>query len=99
MRIKAAHRPSSVLLVTRNWSGNNLGFGRWLGSDKDISNSRTIAGLTYSQGQLVMMDSSMIQASNDDLGPNGKTTQAASQATGGAATGQTSLNIMRGAGL
>ena len=36
-------RPSSVLLVTRNWSDSSLDSGRWLGSDRDIGNGR--AGL------------------------------------------------------
>ena len=92
-------RPSSVLVVSRNWSGNNIGSGRWLGSDRDIGNGRTMAGLTYSQGQIVMMDGSAKQGNNADLGGSGMITRASRQATGGVAKGQTSLNILRGAGL
>jgi hypothetical protein len=92
-------RPSSVLLVTRNWSGGNLGSGRWLGSDRDIANGRVMEGLTYSQGQVVQMDGSAKQANNADLGGSGQITKASRQATGGVARGQTSLNILRGGGL
>jgi prepilin-type N-terminal cleavage/methylation domain-containing protein len=92
-------RSSSVLLVTRNWNSQNAGVGRWLGSDKDITNPSTMAGLTFSQGQLVMMDGSAKQANNADLGGNGQITQAARQASGGVAPGESSLNLIRGAGL
>jgi hypothetical protein len=92
-------RPGSVLLVTRNWNGPHLAAGRWCGSDRDIGNSRTMAGLTYSQGQVVMMDGSAKQANNADLGNGGQITRAAVNATGGVAKGQTSMNIIRGAGL
>jgi hypothetical protein len=90
-------RPSSVLLVTRNWSGDNLGSGSWVGSDSD--SGRTMDGLTSSQGQVVQMDGSAKQANNADLGGAGTITRASRQATGGVARGQTSLNILRGAGL
>ena len=92
-------RPSSVLLVTRNCSDSSLDSGRWLGSDRDIGNGRTIAGLTASQGQLVLMDGSARQASDADFGSAGTITRAARTATGGVARGKTSLNILRGAGL
>jgi len=92
-------RPSSVLLVTRNWSDSSLDSGRWLGSDRDIGNGRVMEGLTYSQGQVVQMDGSSRQATNADLGGSGQVTRASRMATGGVAKGQTSLNILRGAGL
>jgi prepilin-type N-terminal cleavage/methylation domain-containing protein len=92
-------RPSSVLAATRNFSTANLGTGRWLGSDRDIGNDRSMSGLTYSQGQLVLMDGSAKQGNNADVGGNGQITRAARQATGGCATGATSLNIIRGTGL
>jgi len=90
-------RPSSVLLVTRNWSGDNLGSGSWVGSDSD--SGRTMDGLTSSQGQLVLMDGSAKQSNNADLGGSGQITRAARMSTGGVARGKTSLNILRGAGL
>ena len=92
-------RPSSVLLVTRNWSDSSLDSGRWLGADEDEDNERTIVGLTFSQGQLVLMDGSAKQSNNADLGGSGQITRAARMSTGGVARGQTSLNILRGAGL
>jgi hypothetical protein len=90
-------RPSSVLLVTRNWSGDNLGSGSWVGSDSD--SGRTMDGLNKSQGQVVQMDGSAKQATNADLGGSGQITRAARMSTGGVARGKTSLNILRGAGL
>jgi hypothetical protein len=92
-------RPSSVLLVTRNWSDSSLDSGRWLGADEDEDNERTIVGLTFSQGQLVLMDGSAKQSNNADLGGSGQITRAARMSTGGVARGKTSLNILRGAGL
>ena len=90
-------RPSSVLLVTRNWSGDNLGSGSWVGSDS--GSGRTMDGLNKSQGQVVQMDGSAKQATNADFGSAGTITRSAHQATGGVALGKTSLNILRGAGL
>ena len=94
-------RPASVLLVTRNWSGDNLGSGHWLGADSDSSNlyDRTMSGLNESQGQVVQMDGSAKQSHNADFGDSGQITSGANQATGGNAKGATSLNILRGAGL
>jgi len=93
-----AKRPSSVLACTRNLSTDNLGTGRWLGSDKDITNGRTMAGLSFSQGQFVLMDGSTKQGNNSDIGNNGELTQAARTATGGCATGATSLQTIRDGG-
>ena len=92
-------RPSSIYAVTRNWSGNNLLTGKWLGSDSDIGNRSTMLGLTASQGQVVTMDGSARQATNADLGGEGTLTKAALTATGGVARGRTSLNLIRGPGL
>ena len=92
-------RPSSVLLVTRNWSDSSLDSGRWLGADRDSGNGRTIVGLNSSQGQMVQMDGSARQATDANLGGAGTITRAARTATGGVARGKTSLNILRGAGL
>ena len=92
-------RPSSVLGVTRNLSDNRLDNSRWLGSDSDNGNGRTMAGLTYSQGQMVLMDGSARQSNNADIGGGGQITRAARSSMGGVARGQTSLHILRGAGL
>jgi hypothetical protein len=91
-------RPTSVLACTRNVDNDNLAAARWLGSDKDLANDRTMAGLTYSQGQLVQMDGSAKQANNADIGASGGITRAAGTATGGCATGATSLQTIRDAG-
>ena len=92
-------RPSSVYALTRNWSDEGLGAGKWLGSDSDRGNARTMSGLTASQGQLVTMDGSAKQSTNADFGGMGRLTKAAQTARGGVATGSTSLRLIRGPGL
>ena len=93
-------RPGSVLAVTRNWSSNRLGDNsRWLGSDKDIGNGRTMAGLTFSQGQLVVMDGAAKQSTNADFGSYGEIHRASHRETGGVSVGGTSLDLLRGPGL
>jgi len=92
-------RPSSVYSVTRNWSGNYLNQGKWCGSDSDIGNGRTMAGLTASQGQSVTMDGGARQSTNADFQGQGTMVKAANTATGGAAKGRTSIRIIRGTGL
>ena len=92
-------RPSSVYAVTRNWSGNYLNQGKWCGSDSDIGNGRTMAGLTASQGQSVTMDGGARQSTNADFQAQGTMVKAAYTATGGCAKGRTSIRIIRGGGL
>ncbi len=92
-------RPSSVYSTTRNWSGNDLRGGRWRGSDSDVNDSRTMSGLTASQGQSVTMDGGARQSTNADFSGQGTMTKAAATATGGIATGRTSTRIIRGSGL
>jgi len=93
-----ALRPSSVYALTRNWSTDNLNMGKWLGSDSDRGNKRTMADLHASQGQVVFMDGSTHLSSNADFGGAGMITRAQSD-SGGVAKGQTSLNLIRGPGL
>ena len=93
------YRPSSVFALTRNWSSDNLNTGNWLGSDSDWDNERTMAGLLSSQGQCVTMDGGAKQTNNADFGDYGMLTKEAEVATGGVATGATSLNLIRGSGL
>lgn len=92
-------RPSSVYALTRNCSTDNLNTGKWLGSDSDPDNARTMAGLTASQGQIVTMDGGAKQSHDADLGATGVLTKTAARATGGVALGRTSLNLIRGPGL
>jgi prepilin-type N-terminal cleavage/methylation domain-containing protein len=92
-------RPTSVYAVTRNWSAGALNTGKWCGSDSDIGNRNTMAGMTASQGQCVSMDGGAKQATNADFQNNGTMTKAARTATGGVAKGQTSVRLVRGAGL
>ena len=92
-------RPGSIYAVTRNWSDIRLNTGRWCGSDSDPGHPNTMAGLTASQGQIVTMDGGAKQSTNADFQAQGTYTKAALTATGGVATGPTSLNLIRGAGL
>ena len=94
-------RPSSIYAVTRNWSDIRLNTnnGRWCGSDSEPRHPNTMAGLTASQGQIVTMDGGAKQSTNADFQAQGTYTKAALTATGGVATGPTSLILIRGAGL
>ena len=85
--------------MTRNWSSDSLNTGKWLGSDSDEGNGRTMAGLTASQGQIVQMDGSAKQSTNADFGSSGEIHEASHTSTGGAAIGATSLFLLRGPGL
>ncbi len=97
--MRTTQRPSSVYAVTRNWSGDRLNAGRWLGSDKDPGNSRTMAGLTFSQGQVVTMDGGAKQSNNADFSGGGTITKACENATGGIAMGRSDMELIRGIGL
>ena len=101
-----AQRPGSVLGVTRNWGSERLGGPHyhntihiWHGSDKHITSPRTMAGLTYSQGQLVLMDGSTKQANNADLGYEGEIHHHSHFMKGGITQGGMSLYVLRGPGI
>ncbi len=87
----------------REWTpvaaGGSLRNGKWCGSDSDVGNKYTMAGLTASQGQTVTMDGGAKQATNADFQANGTMVKAANTATGGAAVGRTSMSIIRGFGM
>jgi len=80
-------------------AGGSLRNGKWCGSDSDAANKYTMTGLTASQGQLATMDGGAKQATNADFQGGGTITKAANTATGGAATGRTSMSVIRGFGL
>jgi len=92
-------RPTSPYALTRNWSAGRFNTGKWCGSDSDIGNRNTIAGMTASQGQTVTMDGGAKQATNADFQGNGTVTKACKTATGGVARGQTSPDLIRGSDL
>lgn len=93
-------RSSSVLAVTRNRSHNNLTSpSHWLGSDNAPNHRWTMAGLTFSQGQVVLMDGQAKQSTNADFDVRGTLTKASQTATGGVSIGVTSMITMRGVGL
>ncbi len=92
-------RPTSIYSATRNLSGNNIGTSTWEGSDNNATGAHTMSGMTASQGQLVTMDGGARQTVNADIGVSGTVTKEAAKATGGVATGVTSLAVIRGLGL
>ena len=92
-------RPTSIYSATRNLSGNNIGTSTWEGSDNNSTGAHTMSGMTASQGQLVTMDGGARQSQNAEIGVGGVVTKEAGKATGGVATGVTSLAIIRGLGL
>ena len=92
-------RPTSIYSATRNLSGNNVGTSTWEGADDNPTGAHTMSGLTASKGQLVTMDGGARQAVNADIGVGGTVAKEAEKATGGVATGKTSLAVIRGLGL
>jgi len=101
-----AQRPGSVLGVTRNWGSHRLGGEHvantvhvWHGSDKHITSPRTMAGLTYSQGQYVLMDGSTKQGNNADFGADGLIHKHSHSQKGGIVQGGMSLYVLRGPGI
>ena len=96
-------RSSSVLAVTRNWWGGNIGGGHYSGGDRDGDKNNAkcrdfhiMSGLTFSQGQQVDMQGVAKQVTNAEKDMINK---AARTANGGVAIGQTDLTVLRGAGL
>ena len=87
----------------RGWApvaaGGTLRNGEWCGSDSQPNNKYTISGLTASQGQVATMDGSAKQSTNADFQANGTICKASNTATGGAATGRSSMSVIRGFGL
>ena len=94
-----SYRPYTVYALTRNWSGDRLDAGKWLGFDSDPVNPRTMFGLMASQGQVALMDGSVKQSTDTDLGVDGPITKRAYNSLGGLAKGRTSMNLIRGPGL
>ena len=92
-------RPTSVYANTRNIDAAKSHLSavgaRWLGSDTNPTNGATMAGLTASQGQIVMMDGGAMQSMDVDLTATGTFNKEALKATGGVATGFTSLRRIK----
>jgi len=102
-------RPTSLYSATANVGpGDDMGYmgghaQRWLGADNDINPATALAwgadkilsGLNMSQGQLVTSDGGARQSNDADLGPTGVLEKEAEKATGGVATGRTSLALIR----
>ncbi len=95
-------RPTSVYGATRNTTRTELDYHdtKWIGSDigSDAAISvliHSMSGLKNSQGQLVTSDGGARQSNDADLGRTGTLCKAAKEATGGVATGRTSLAQMR----
>jgi len=80
-------------------AGGSLRNGQWRGSDSDPTDPYVMSGLTASQGTSVTMDGGAKQATNADFQANGSSVKASNTATGGQATGRTSMSIIRGFGL
>ena len=86
-------RATSLHGATRNQDKGDFGHGnaQWLGSDTNPSHAMTMSGLTDSQGQVVTSDGGARQSNDADLTDEGVLEKAAQKATGGNATGVTSL--------
>ena len=97
-------RPTSLYANTRNVNRGDIGSTAktyWLGSNKKpnkktgLYHANTMSGLTVSQGQLVTMDGGARQSNDADLGDAGVISKAGKDGTGGVATGETSLSVIK----
>jgi len=90
-------RATSAYANTRNQNAGDLGAdgAQWLGSDTNPNNGKTMSGLTDSQGQVVTSDGGSRQSNDADLTASGVLEKAAQKATGGVATGVTSLKAIK----
>jgi prepilin-type N-terminal cleavage/methylation domain-containing protein len=90
-------RPTSLHGATRNQGRGDFGANNaeWYGSDTNPNSTYTMSGLTDSQGQVVTSDGGARQSNDADLTDTGTLSQAADKATGGVATGVTSLRQLR----
>ena len=77
-------RPATIVALTRNLNGNNVGAGNWVGADETAPNpAYAMTGLNKSQGQLVRADGSASQSTDADLGASGKIVKGHINARGG----------------
>jgi len=86
-------RPTSLHGATRNQDRGDFAHNKaaWMGSDTNSGHAMTMSGLTDSQGQVVTSDGGSRQSNDADLTDSGVLEKAAQKATGGVATGVTSL--------
>jgi len=88
-------RPGTVLAVTRNLSGDNLG-GRWLGADKDPVAENTMALLNASEGQAVRIDGGAGQYNDAALSTvDGELYGRHLNESGGITKGKSSAQVLR----
>ena len=85
------HRPLAVLGTTRNLSTGDLATAKWLGAEDKL---RGMLGLKIGEGQKVQMDGSAHQASDNDIGEDGKVVKWAREGRNGVAGGKTSTKMM-----
>jgi prepilin-type N-terminal cleavage/methylation domain-containing protein len=88
-------RPGTVLAVTRNLSGNDLG-SRWLGADKDPVDANTMALLNAGEGQAALADGSAGQYDDAALNTvDGELYGRHSNEIGGVTSGKSSTKVVR----
>jgi hypothetical protein len=73
-------RPATVIAMTRNLSTDDLATAGWVSAEDA---KRGMAGLTKSQGQMVLADGSARQSTDADLGAAGRTIKGHINARGG----------------
>lgn len=86
-------RPNTVMASTRNLSGLSLGDSKWVGNDTIWTSTRAMAGLTASQGNMVLADGRVEQASDSDLGLMGGIVTAHMNSRGGISLGDSRTDV------
>lgn len=87
-------RPTTILTATRNLSTCDLKSSYWAGADERPINTKAMAGLNKSQGQIVMADGSTTLSNNSDVGLGGAKVQAHINSVGGVTRGPASTRII-----
>ena len=85
-------RPTTMMVTTRNLSGNDLAKARFVGADEFVP--QAMGRLDKNKGQIAFADGSVIQAKDSDLGADGAAVSQHLNASGGVTRGTSSTHIM-----
>lgn len=86
-------RPTTILGITRNVTEYDLLKAKWAG-DSDPQKTHVMAGLSFSQGNLILIDGSAKFSNNSDIGRDGQLLRGHINSTGGQYIGDASTLVI-----